>query len=81
MRTSPKKELQIYHNHSKPKELADSLGEKERRTLGEKRENDSFSPNMRILLAFFISTEWTFIISYMVVLVGGMECECASKKV
>ena len=35
--TSPQKELQISHNQSKPKELADFLGEKKGRTSGRKK--------------------------------------------
>lgn len=73
MITSPKKELRIYHIHSKPEELADFLGEKKKKrtTLGEKREDDSSSLNVHTPLTSFTSTGWTFIISYLGVLVGG----------
>lgn len=39
-----------------------------------------FHWNLHILLASFASREWTFVMSYMVVLVGGMKFECISKR-
>lgn len=61
------------HNHSKPEELADFPGEEKRKTSGGKRENDSFSLEVPVSLASLTPTEWTFMVSYMALLAGGME--------